>query len=288
LTAYQDYYKKTIMNAIDISLIILFGSITAGLIGALSGLGGGIIIVPLLVIGLGVDIHYAIGSSLIAVIATSTAASCAYVKEGFTNVRLAILLETATTIGAILGVGIASLLPASLLSLIFGLFLLYVAVSSLYQAKEVSKDFASDRLALTFKLNSTYPTSQGMQNYPVHHLPLGYLIMFIAGAVSGILGIGSGALKVLALDRVMGLPFKVSTTTSNFMIGVTAATSAGLYFNLGYIDPLITMPVAVGVTFGAFIGARLLPSMSIQVLRRIFSYAIILVGLQMILKTLGI
>lgn len=276
------------MNAIDISLIILFGSIAAGLIGALSGLGGGIIIVPLLVMGLGVDIHYAIGSSLIAVIATSTAASCAYVKEGFTNVRLGILLETATTIGAIAGVGIASQLSSSLLSLIFGLFLLYVAISSFYQAKELSKNFTSDRLALTFKLNSTYPTSQGLQSYPVHHLPLGYFIMFIAGALSGILGIGSGALKVLALDRVMGLPFKVSTTTSNFMIGVTAATSAGLYFNLGYVDPVLTMPVAVGVTFGAFVGARLLPGMSTQLLRKIFSYAVLFIGLQMILKTLGI
>ncbi|HEV8053087.1 MAG TPA: sulfite exporter TauE/SafE family protein [Parachlamydiaceae bacterium] len=262
--------------------IILIGSILAGLLGALSGLGGGIVIVPLLVLGLGVDIHYAIGSSLIAVIATSTAASCAYVKEGYTNVRIGILLETATTVGAVTGVSIASQLPASILSGIFGFFLLYCAASSLYQARKIPKEFTSDKLALALNLESTYPTDQGIKSYPVHQVPLGYAIMFLAGGLSSVLGIGSGALKVVALDRVMGLPFKVSTTTSNFMIGVTAAASAGLYLKLGYIDPILTMPIVLGVTGGSLVGARLLPHMSTDVLRKLFAYVVIVIGMQMI------
>ena len=275
------------MTALGMTSIIFIGSLFAGLIGALSGLGGGIVIVPLLVLGLGVDIHYAIGSSLIAVIATSTASSCAYVKEGYANVRLGILLETATTIGAILGVAFASQLPATKLSLIFGIFLLYCATSSLYQTKQLSKNFFSDKLALALKLNNSYPSDQGFKSYPVHHIPLGYAIMFAAGGLSGILGIGSGALKVVALDRVMGLPFKVSTATSNFMIGVTAAASAGLYLKLGYVDPILTMPIVLGVVSGSYMGARLLPKMTTDFLRKLFAFVVILIGLQMIWNTIG-
>lgn len=275
------------MTTFDTTLILLSGSLLAGLIGALSGLGGGIVIVPLLVLGLGVDIHYAIGSSLIAVIATSTASSCAYVKEGYANVRIGILLETATTTGAICGAAIASQLPASNLSFIFGLFLLYCAFTSLYHAKESHKDFSSDKIALALNLSSSYPTKQGFQDYPVHRVPLAYMVMFIAGGLSGSLGIGSGALKVVALDRVMGLPFKVSTTTSNFMIGVTAAASTGLYLKLGYIDPILTMPVMLGVTCGSFIGARLLPHISTYVLRQFFICLIIVIGVQMIWQTVS-
>lgn len=274
------------MTAIDNTLILFIGSFLAGLLGSLSGLGGGLIIVPLMVLGLGVDIHYAIGASLIAVIATSTASSCAYVKEGYANIRVGILLETITTVGAVCGVAFALHLPAATLSLFFGLFLLYCAISSLYKGKEPSKDFPSDKLSLALKLNSSYPTAHGFQSYPVHHVPLAYLIMFIAGGLSGALGIGSGALKVVALDRVMGLPFKVSTTTSNFMIGVTAAASAGLYLKLGYIDPVLTMPVVLGVTCGSFLGARLLPRLSTNALRQLFASLIIFIGLQMIWQTI--
>lgn len=274
------------MTIITMTSILLAGSLLAGLIGALSGLGGGIVIVPLLVLVLGVDIHYAIGTSLIAVIATSTATSCAYIKEGYANVRLGIFLETATTIGAILGAVFASRLPASTLSLIFGVFLLYCAFSSLYKAKQKDVGFTSDKLALTLKLNNSYPTKSGFKEYPVHHAQWGYLIMFLAGGLSGALGIGSGALKVVALDRVMGLPFKVSTTTSNFMIGVTAAASAGLYLKLGYIDPAITMPVVLGVTGGSLIGARLLPHITTKSLKQLFAFVVIFIGLQMIWKTI--
>jgi uncharacterized protein len=273
------------MTVFDTTSIIFIGSLVAGFLGALSGLGGGIVIVPLLVLGLGVNIHYAIGTSLIAVIATSTAASCAYVRDGYANVRIGILLETATTIGAISGVALASRMPTSLLSFIFGSFLIYCAVSAFYQAQNPNKGFTSDKLALKLKLNGSYPTEHGLEDYPVHRVPLGYMIMYIAGTLSGILGIGSGALKVLALDRVMGLPFKVSTTTSNFMIGVTAAASAGLYLKLGYIDPVLTMPVVLGVTAGSFFGARLLPRMETRTLRLLFACLIIIIGLQMIWDT---
>lgn len=276
------YYNWKTMIAVESTFILIIGSFLAGLIGALSGLGGGIVIVPLLVLGLSVDIHYAIGASLIAVIATSTASSCAYVKEGYANVRLGILLETATTVGALCGVAFASKLPASTLALIFGFFLLYCAFSSLYHAKQVPKNFQTDKVSLFLELNNSYPTKHGFQEYPVHNVPLGYFIMFIAGGLSGILGIGSGALKVVALDRVMGLPFKVSTTTSNFMIGVTAAASAGMYLKMGYIDPILTMPVVLGVTCGSFLGARLLPRISTNVLRQLFACLVIFIGIQMI------
>lgn len=275
------------MTVFDTTAIIFIGSLFAGLLGALSGLGGGIVIVPLLVLGLGVNIHYAIGTSLIAVIATSTASSCAYVREGFANVRIGILLETATTVGAIAGVALATRMPASILSLIFGAFLLYCAFSSFYQSQQQAKNFASDKLSLKLKLNSSYPTENGFKAYPVHRVSLGYVIMLIAGTLSGILGIGSGALKVLALDQVMGLPFKVSTTTSNFMIGVTAAASAGLYLKLGYIDPVLTMPVVLGVTGGSFIGARLLPHMATKALRQLFASIIMIIGLQLIWEAIS-
>lgn len=274
------------MTVLATVLILFSGSLLAGFLGALSGLGGGIVVIPLLTLGLGIDIHYAIGTSLVAVIATSTASSCAYIKDGYTNIRIGILLETATTLGAICGVAVASQMPATMLSLLFGCFLIYCTISSLLPTKTTSAAFSSDRLALALNLPSTYPTKHSWQGYAVHHVPLSYFIMLVAGGLSGILGIGSGALKVVALDRVMGLPFKVSTTTSNFMIGVTATASAGLYLKMGYIDPIITSPVVVGITCGSFIGARLLPHVSTNVLRQLFACLIFVIGLQMIGKIL--
>lgn len=271
------------MSTLDTTLLLLSGSLAAGFLGSLSGLGGGIVVIPLMAVGLGIDIHYAIGTGLVAVIATSTAASCAYVKEGFSNVRVAILLETATTIGAVAGVAIGSLLPATILSILFGAYLLYCSATSIFGAKQNNHaNVLPDPLATKLKLNSTYPTPMGFKDYFVRGVPLGYAIMLVAGALSGILGIGSGTLKVLALDRVMQLPFKVSTTTSNFMIGVTAAASAGLYMQQGYVDPLLTMPVVLGITAGSLIGARLLPRMPVGTLRAIFITIITLIGFQMI------
>lgn len=271
------------MSVLATTLILLAGSLAAGFLGSLSGLGGGIVVIPLMAVGLGIDIHYAIGTGLVAVIATSTASSCAYVKEGYSNVRAAILLETATTIGAVAGVAIGSLLPASILSILFGVYLLYCSATSLFGTKPLADaDIAPDPLATKLKLNSAYPTKTGYKGYYVRGVPFGYAIMLAAGALSGILGIGSGVLKVLALDRVMQLPFKVSTTTSNFMIGVTAAVSAGLYMQKGFVDPVLSMPVVLGITAGSLAGARLLPHMPVSTLRAIFIAIITFIGIQMV------
>lgn len=270
------------MTAFEIIITLFSGSLLAGFLGALSGLGGGMILVPLLVLFLDVDIHYAIGASLIAVIATSTGASSAYIKEGFTNIRAGIFLETATTLGALSGVMIGTLLPESTLSLIFGLVLSYCAFTSFYSNASDLLELPPNKLATCLELNGHYPTAQGEKLYHVQHVPFGYVIMYIAGALSGILGIGSGALKVLALDRVMHFPFKVSTTTSNFMIGVTAAASAGIYLHLGYIDPVLTVPIMLGVIAGALMGARLLPRLKTKTLKYIFGCMIMLVACQMV------
>lgn len=272
------------MTAYEIILILFSGSLLAGFLGSLSGLGGGMIIVPLLVLGLNVDIHYAIGASLIAVIATSTGASAAYIKEGFTNIRAAIFLETATTSGAIGGVAVAALLPAATLSLVFGLILLYCAFAAFYSNGKDKVVTANDQWASRLSLNGSCPSAEGQKAYFVEKTPLGFAIMFIAGALSGALGIGSGALKVLALDKVMGFPFKVSTSTSNFMIGVTAAASAGIYLHKGYIDPVLTVPVMLGVTLGAIFGARLLPHTKTKTLKKVFTMLIMLIAAEMIFK----
>ena len=276
------------VNILAMTTILFLGSLLAGFLGALSGLGGGLIIVPLMTIALGCDIHYAIGSSLIAVIATSTASSLAFVKEGYTHVRLAILLETATVVGAFGGVFIGLSLPVKALSLIFGLFLIYSALTAYFYSPKIevsggeNKSIKPDKIALFLNLKGHYPVAKGVKYYEVQNLVLGYSIMFMAGVFSGLLGLGSGVLKVLSLDKVMQLPFKVSTTTSNFMIGVTATVSAVLYLKLGYIDPILTMPVVLGVTSGSLVGARLLPFMEVSFLKKIFALLVFITGIEMI------
>lgn len=267
-----------------ITAILFPGSILAGFLGSLSGLGGGLVIIPLLILGLNVDIHYAIGTSLIAVIATSTASSCAYIKEGYTNIKIGIFLETATTIGALLGVFISAFFSDYSLKMIFGLFLIYTAISSVLRKFQDSPTYSSDKVAKILQLYGTYPIKgRDKVFYSAHRVLLGYSIMFFGGAISGLLGLGAGVVKVLALDKVMGLPFKVSTTTSNFMIGVTAATSASLYLKLGYIDPILTMPVVLGVAIGSLFGAKILPHTDIKILRMLFTVLVTFLGLQMIL-----
>ncbi|MDZ8053402.1 MAG: sulfite exporter TauE/SafE family protein [Aulosira sp. ZfuVER01] len=274
------------MNILDFSLLVWFGSLVAGFLGALTGLGGGVVIVPFLSVVCGVDIHYAIGASLVSVIATSSGAASAYVKEGYTNLRLGMFLEVATTFGAIAGAMVAAKISTGTIAVVFGIVLLYSAYLSRQQSSENIDNLPPDPLATRLKLNSTYPTQAGEESYNVRGVPLGFGLMFTAGVLSGLLGIGSGALKVLAMDRVMHIPFKVSTTTSNFMIGVTAAASAGIYLNRGYIDPGLTMPVMLGVLFGAVLGARLLIGAKVTLLRNIFSGVILVLALEMIYKGL--
>jgi hypothetical protein len=232
---------------------------------------------------MGVDIRYAIGAALVSVIATSSGAAAAYVKEGYSNLRVGMVLEVATTLGALTGAYLGSMvLPTSAIAVIFGIALLISAYLSLRPRRESSLPDRPDRLATWLRLDSTYPTPQGLQSYHVHHVPAGFALMYVAGVLSGLLGIGSGAVKVLALDQAMRIPFKVSTTTSNFMIGVTAAASAGLYLHEGYIDPGLSMPVMLGVLPGALLGTVILTRAKVGVLRIVFAIVIVALAAQMI------
>jgi len=260
------------------------GAFGAGLIGALTGLGGGIVIVPLLTLACGVDIRYAVGASLISVIATSSGAAAAYVREGFSNIRIGMLLETATTAGAIAGAGLAALVSPGAIATVFGLVLLYSAYLTLRPHDVDATGTRADPLASWLQLAATYPTPEGPRPYAARRVVAGYGLMFVAGILSGLLGIGSGAVKVLAMDRVMELPFKVSTTTSNFMIGVTAAASAGVYLHRGYIDPGLALPVMLGVLAGALAGARVLATAHPRYLRLVFVAVIVVLSVEMLFR----
>ncbi|HET9984548.1 MAG TPA: sulfite exporter TauE/SafE family protein [Longimicrobiales bacterium] len=274
------------MSVQEMMLLEALGSVAAGLLGALTGLGGGIIIVPMLTLLFHVDIRYAIGASLVSVIATSSGAAAAYVREGYTNVRIGMLLEVATTLGAILGAFIAGLVSTSAIAVIFGMILLFSAYRAIRPPPEHVTTVPSDPLAARLRLNGSYPTPEGEEAYTVHHVAAGFGLMGIAGTISGLLGIGSGVVKVLAMDQIMRLPFKVSTTTSNFMIGVTAAASAGIYLHRGYIEPVVAVPVMLGVLVGALTGARILTGARTRHLRMIFNVVLIAIALEMLYKGL--
>jgi uncharacterized protein len=270
------------MNTLELSLLVAFGALGAGFLGALTGLGGGVVIVPLLTLGFGIDIRYAIGASLVSVIATSSGAAAAYVREGFSNIRIGMLLEVATTLGAVAGASIAAYVSTGSLAVVFGIVLLYSAYLSIRPHLDTaSADLPPDPLATRLRLDSSFPTRQGPRSYHVQRVPAGFGLMFLAGGLSGLLGIGSGAVKVLAMDQAMRVPFKVSTTTSNFMIGVTAVASAGVYLHRGYIDPGLCMPVLLGVLAGSLAGARLLHRTRTWLLRRVFAAVILVLGIEM-------
>ena len=240
------------------------------------------VIIPLLTLVFGVDIRYAIGASLVSVIATSSGTAATYLKEGFSNIRIGMFLEVATTVGALAGAFLALRLATPIIAVIFGVVLIFSAFMSSRSRDNRSETPNTDKLATLLRMDGVYPTPQGLKSYHVRSVPLGFGLMFIAGIISGLLGIGSGALKVLAMDQAMRLPFKVSTATSNFMIGVTAAASAGIYLAKGYIAPGLTMPVMLGVLLGSSLGARHLFEAETQKLRIVFSVTIFLLALQMI------
>ncbi len=225
----------------------LEGSFVAGLLGSLTGLGGGVVLVPLLTLFFHVDIRYAIGASLVSVIATSSGAAAAYVKEGYSNIRIGMFLEIATTWERLAGAFLAAIVPVNALAVIFGVVLIYSAYVSRNPRPPHERNLPPNPLATRLRMNGSFPEGDGLRQYNVQAVPTGFSLMFGAGALSGLLGIGSGAVKVLAMDQAMKIPFKVSTTTSNFMIGVTAAASAGVYLTRGYIDPGLAMPVMLGV-----------------------------------------
>ena len=272
-------------------LIVIVASFGAGLVGSLVGLGGGVFVVPLLTIGFGLPFETAVGASIVSVIATSSGAAAAYVKDHITNLRVGMFLEIATTIGAVSGAYLANVAPTGILYVLFGTVLVVSTVPLIREiGEELPKHVVSDRWARRLSLPSSYPDAQLKRevDYGVTHVPLGFGMMYIAGAISGLLGIGSGTFKVLAMDTAMRLPMKVSSTTSNFMIGVTAAASAGIYFERGDIHPLVAAPVALGVLAGATIGARTLVKLSNATIRKIFIPLIALVAVRMLISGIGL
>ena len=275
------------MNILEFTILVGLGSFTAGFLGALTGLGGGVVLVPLLTLVFKVDIRYAVGASLVSVIATSSGAAVAYLKEGFSNIRIGMFLEIATTVGAVFGAYLAASVSTTAIGVVFGLMLLYSGYLSSRTPAEVATDKPPDPLATRLGMNGSYPSLTGPKQYNVHRVPAGFGLMFGAGALSGLLGIGSGAVKVLAMDQAMGIPFKVSTTTSNFMIGVTAAASAGVYLSRGYIDPALSMPVMLGVLAGSLVGARVLARTKTKQLRLVFAAVIVVLGAEMIYNSLA-
>ena len=272
------------MNVLEFTSLVWVGSLAAGFLGALTGLGGGVVLVPLLTIFFHVDLRYAIGASLVSVIATSSGSAAAYVKEGFSNIRIGMFLEIATTTGALLGAYLTAKVPENAIAIIFGLVLAYSAYVSRRVRPRTAVEDPPDPIATKLKMNGTFPDTSGLRSYNVYNVPTGFGVMFGAGALSGLLGIGSGALKVVAMDQAMKIPFKVSTTTSNFMIGVTAAASAGVYLSRGYIDPSLAMPVMLGVLLGSLIGTRVLVKTQTKSLRLVFSIVIVMLGVEMLFK----
>ena len=266
-------------------------SIAAGLIGALAGVGGGILIVPALTLLFGIDIRLAIGASIVSVIATSSGAAAAYVRDRMTDMRIGMFLELATTSGAVCGAMLAAIVAPSLLYVLLGIVLLFSAIQQAFRlGEELPASTVASPLATRLRLAGSYPDSRLGRDVPyvAMRIPLGFVMMAGAGLVSGLLGIGSGVLKVLAMDGAMRLPMKVSSATSNFMIGVTAAASAGIYLGRGDVDVTIAGPVALGVLAGAMIGARILPRLSNRNVRLVFLPVLIVIGLQTLARGLGI
>lgn len=269
-------------------VLLLAASVLAGAVGALVGLGGGVLIVPVLTVGFGMDVRLAVGTSLVSVIATSSGAAVAYLRDGLTNLRVAVLLELATVTGALTGALVAPHVHPRTLFVLFGLALLFSVIPTTARlSEEVPQHVVEDPIARALRLSSSYPDPKGGRvPYRVGRVPLGLGIMYVAGVLSGLLGIGSGALKVLAMDAGMRLPMKVSTATSNFMIGVTAAASAGVYLWRGDVPPLVAAPVALGVLAGAVLGSRLLQRSTNRAVRAVFVPVLVLVSVEMLLRGL--
>ena len=272
------------MPALLFLSLVAAGGIAAGVVGALTGEGGGILLVPVLVLLLHVNIHNAAGASIIAVTMTSTAATITFLSQGYTNLRVAMFLQLTSIAGGIVGALLLAVVPTSALMAVFGFVLLYSSYMSFRRREEVEPDRPSDPLAVRLRMESSYPVLGGWQGYKVHRVIPGSLLMGVAGIISGLLGIGAGAANVLVMDQVMKLPYKVATTTSNFMIGITAAASAGIYIRHGYVDPVLTMAAVLGILVGAIIGARLLMVVRTKLLRLLFSSLVLIMAVEMIYK----
>src|SRR5487761_61317 len=279
-----------VMIVIEFMALLLLGSLAAGILGSIVGIGGGVVIIPILTIFFGVNIHFAIGASIISVIATSSGAAATYVKDKMTNLRIGMFLELATTTGAILGAAVAVYLNSMVLEIVFGSILL---VSLIPLVRKIGEDIPPKQelkgIAKTLSLSGEYNERDGRTiQYNATNPKAGLSGMFAAGLISGLLGIGSGTFKVISMDVAMKLPMKVSTTTSNFMIGVTAAASAGIYYVRGDIDPFIAAPVALGILVGSFLGTRLLLRAKNTAVRKIFAIVLALSAIEMILRAAGV
>jgi uncharacterized membrane protein YfcA len=272
------------MTAAEFTPLVFVAALLGGFVGSLTGLGGGVIITPVLALFLHVDMRYAMGASLVSVIATSSGAAAAYVRDGYSNIRIGMFLEIATTTGAVCGAYLGTEIPTRWLAIVFGVMLLQAGWQASREPKPPRHPPQPDPLAERLKMNGSYRTAAVEQPYTVRRVKTGFGMMFGAGAISGLLGIGSGSLKVIAMDQVMQIPFKVSTATSNFMIGVTAAASASLYLSRGYVDPSIVMPVMLGVLAGSMAGARLLATLGVPLLRKGFALVVGLIAIEMIVS----
>lgn len=270
-----------------IALLIFFVSIFAGFLGSLLGLGGGIIVVPILSLVVGIDIKYAVAASLIAVVATSSGAAASFLKDHLTNLRLAVILEVGTVLGAIVGFLISAYINSKFLFTLFGGILMFSAIMML-RKKVDNRGLINHPIAEKLNLAGSYTEKNGeLIEYKVENVPGGLTIMFIAGVLSAVLGIGSGIFKVIAMDSMMKIPMKVSSATSNFMIGVTAAASAGAYLIRGDIRPEVAGPVAVGIIVGSYFGAKVMPKLPTNIIKKVFIVILMIVSVQMLYKGLN-
>lgn len=271
-----------VVNVLEFSGILSIVGFAAGFLGAITGLGGGIVVVPVLVIFFNIDLRIAMGTSLLTAIATSSGASFTLAREKYTNVRIGMLLEIGAVIGAIIGAIVVQHLATHMISFLFGCLLIFSLWFSLHKFRDRLLTTPAHKWALSLGLNGNYKTSHGIKEYRVYNVPLGMWLMTIAGFLSGLLGIGSGLFKVLIFDVVMGLPYKVSTSTSLFMIGITTATSAGIYLAAGYIHPEICFAVIPGVLIGALCGAKTLVKSKTKFLKIIFNTILIILAIKLI------
>jgi uncharacterized membrane protein YfcA len=281
------------INSIEFSVLVCLMSLAAGMLGGMLGMAAGIFVVPALTLFFGIDIRYAVGASLVSVIACSCGSAASAMENRLTNVRLAILLEIATTLGALTGVVLGGIFRSSVLLLLFSVILL-VSAHQMFRKRKPSGvaevlEIPADRWAASLRLNSSYPEPNTNQEIPyrVTRVWLGMILMYGAGAVSSLLGIGSGVLKVPAMDSALRLPIKVSSATSNFMIGVTAAASAGIYYVRGDILPKVAAPVALGSVCGAFLGAKILMRTSNDRIRTLFIFVLLALAAKMFLAALS-
>lgn len=275
------------------ALLMLGVGIFAGIMGSILGIGGGMIVTPIVTLAMGLDIKYAIGASIIAVIATSSGSTIAFLKDDVLNLRVAMFLEIATTIGAIIGALLTGAFEPMILYILFGSLLVFSSWNmyrKMRSGQEVLQQVHADKWAEKFNLNSSYYDKNTKQqvDYQVENVPGGFLIMLGAGLASGMLGIGSGAFKVMAMDGAMKMPLKPSSATSNLMMGVTAAASATVYFFNGSIRPDLAVPLALGILGGSTIGTRIMQVLPSKLIRLIFIPILLYLGLQMILKGFGV